>query len=167
MTDLSILKPENISENIFKDVCSEIYSGEKDELRYDLPDNYQIVIEVIAHSDNDDMEITVGLYDSNKNVIKLLTDDYNCSEEDLKKMIESCLIQNFSLSELWTLKDAVSFKQNYLLNSVAHYDIESKEYRNIIKEIGQLEKLNNKLIGCLPSLNLQKEKDEIDEDIER
>ena len=82
-------------EDIIKDIHTIIKKEGKDELRYELPGDHELVIQVLT-SERDDkglkMEISVERLDENGNTVECATDDYNCDDKCLTAMIENALL---------------------------------------------------------------------------
>ncbi len=79
------------SKDIVKDIHTVIKKEGKDELRYELPNDHELVIQVLA-SEGDDMEISVERLDECGNTVECSTDDYNCDDKCLTAMIENALL---------------------------------------------------------------------------
>lgn len=78
-------------EDIVKDVKTVIRIEGKDEIRYELPNEHELVIQVLADVD-DTLSICVERLDEYGNTIEVAQDDYSCSDKILTAMIENALM---------------------------------------------------------------------------
>ena len=77
--------------NIIQDIKTVIKKECKDELRYELPDEKTLVVEVIDNAYGC-LEIAVERLDEFGNTEECMTDDYNCDDNTLWTMIENAII---------------------------------------------------------------------------
>jgi hypothetical protein len=86
-----MLIPLCSKEDIVKDIHTVIRKEGKDELRYELPNDHELIIKVLA-SERDDMEISVERLDEYGNTTECSTDNYSCDDKCLIAMIENALL---------------------------------------------------------------------------
>ena len=85
-----MLMPLCSKKDIVEDIHTVIRKEGKDELRYELPNDHELIIKVLV-SERDDMEISVERLDEYENIIECSTDDYSCDDKCLIAMIENAL----------------------------------------------------------------------------
>lgn len=77
--------------DILQDVKTVIKKEGKDELRYELPNENTLVIEVIDNAYGN-LEIAVERLNEFGNTIECSTDDYDCDDKILWAMIENAIL---------------------------------------------------------------------------
>ena len=77
--------------SIMQDIKTVIKKEGKDELRYELPDEKTLVIEVIDNAYGC-LEIVVERLDEFGNTEECATDDYDCDDKTLWAMIENAVL---------------------------------------------------------------------------
>ena len=78
--------------SIIQDIKTVIKKEGKDELRYGLPDEKTLVVEVIDNAYGD-LEIAVERLDEFGNTEECATDDYDCDDKVLWSMIENAIMR--------------------------------------------------------------------------
>lgn len=78
--------------DVLTDIKNIIRKEGKEELRYTLPDDNTLVIEVLCPSSGDSMEIAVERLDEHGNTVESATDDYDCKDDILIAMIENAIL---------------------------------------------------------------------------
>ena len=78
-------------EDVVTDIKTVIKNEGKDEVRYNLPNDHTLVVEVIANAD-ESLEIAVEQLDEFGNTIECATDDYDCDDKTLTAMVENALM---------------------------------------------------------------------------
>ncbi len=87
-----MIMPLCSKEDVVKDIRTVIKKEGKDELRYELPNDHELVIEVLASAVNDNVELAVERLDEYGNTVEVATDDYDCDDTTLIAMIENALL---------------------------------------------------------------------------
>lgn len=77
--------------NIIQDIKTVIKKEGKDELRYELPDEKTLVVEVIDNAYGY-LEIAIERLDEFGNIEECATDDYDCDDKTLWAMIENAIL---------------------------------------------------------------------------
>ncbi len=78
--------------DILMDINKVIRKEGKDEIRYELAGGHNLVIQVLASTNGDDLELSVERLDEFGNTVKAATDDYKCSNENIVKMLKNVLL---------------------------------------------------------------------------
>lgn len=78
--------------DVLMDIKNVIRKEGKDEVRYSLPNDNTLLVEVLCPSSGDGMEIAVERLDEHGNTIESATDDYDCEDSILIAMIENAVL---------------------------------------------------------------------------